>query len=177
MQNMKQCNLTKNGYFKPIIKNYCGDNYNIHYITKQFLINILFSHFSEKKQQKILQKAKKLNIWNIENDIFEPITITFSTCNKECQHYCSDNIYDFGDCYHNQAYFTRTFLKLKLENIPDKLKIKDLTHNFYWITVKVLKSLMDYFVILVSIPQSTIGFTDRTPTHLLPIQYYPLKWK
>lgn len=77
MQNIKQFNLTKDGYFKPIIKKNCGDNY---YITKQFLINILFPHFSEKKQQKILQKAKKLNIWNIENDIFEPITITFSTC-------------------------------------------------------------------------------------------------
>jgi len=173
MQNMKQYNLTKDGYFKPIIKKNCDK----HYITKQFLINILFPHFSEKKQQKILQKAKKLNIWNIENDIFEPITITFSTCNKECKHYCSDHFYDFGDCYYNQVEFTRTFLKLKLENISDDLKRKDLTHNFYWINVKVLKCLMDYFIILVSQPHSTFGFTDRTPIHLLPIQYYPLKWK
>ena len=34
-------------------------------------------------KQKILQKAKKLNVWSVENNIFEPITITFSTCNKK----------------------------------------------------------------------------------------------
>ena len=39
-----------------------------------------------------------------------------------------------------------------------------------------LKSLIDLFVVLISPPHSTIGFTDRTPIHLLPQQYLPLKW-
>jgi len=166
----------KQKYFHPIMKtlDYCGNNNNNHYITKQFLIETLFPYFSTKKQQKILKKAKKLNIWDINNDIFEPITLTYSTCKKECKHYCSEHPYDFGDCYYNKVEFKREFLKLNLQNIPDK--IKDLKYDFYWINIKSLKSLIDLFIILISQPHSTIGFTDRTPIHLLPSQYFPLKW-
>ena len=48
------------------------------------------------------------------------------------------------------------------------MKIKYGKDDFYWINVQVLSSLIDLFVILISQPHSTIGFTDRTPTHLLP---------
>jgi hypothetical protein len=161
-------NLTKEYYFKP-------NNYN-NYITKQFLIDILFDNLSISKRQKILQKAKKLNIWSINNDIFEPITLTFSTCKKECLHYYSNHRYDFGDCYYNKVEFKREFLKLNLQNIPDIMKIKDIKDDFYWINKKVLKSLIDLFIILISHPHSTIGFTDRTPIHLLQPQYLPLKY-
>ena len=91
-------------------------------------------------------------------------------------HLCSDHLYDFGDCYDNNVVFQRELLKLKLENIPDNMKIKDIKDDFYWINIKVLKSLIDLFVVLISPPYSTIGFTDRTPIHLLPQQYLPLKW-
>jgi len=56
------------------------------------------------------------------------------------------------------------------------MKIKDITDVFYWINISVLKSLIDLFIILISQPHSTIGFTDRTPLHLLQPQYLPLKW-
>ena len=168
-------NLTKECYFKPIkIPTYYKNTF---YITKQFLIEILFNSTSTKKQQKILKKAKQLNIWNICNDIFEPITYTSSTCKKGCQHKCivSSYRYDFGECYDNKVLFEKQVLKLKLENIPDKMKIKYGKDDFYWINIKVLKSLIDFFIILISKPHSTIGFTDRTPIHLLPPQYHPLK--
>ena len=163
-------NLSKEGYFKPNMRTLHND----HYITKQFLISILFSNVSVKKQQKILKKAKTLNIWSVNNNIFEPFTLTISTCKKGCQHLCSEHLYDFGDCYNNVV-FQREFLKLKVENIPDNMKIKDIKDDFYWINIKVLKSLIYLFIILISPPHSTIGFTDRTPTHLLPSQYLPLK--
>lgn len=170
-------NSTKKGYFKPNKRTlYYNDLDNNHYITKQFLISILFSNVSVKKQQKILQKAKKLNIWSVNNNIFESFTLTISTCKKGCQHLCSDYLYDFGDCYDNKVVFQRELLKLKVENIPDNMKIKDIKDDFYWINIKVLKSLIDLFVVLISPPHSTIGFTDRTPIHLLPQQYLPLKW-
>ena len=170
-------NSTKKGYFKPNKRTlYYNDLDNNHYMTKQFLISILFSNVSAKKQQKILQKAKKLNIWSVNNNIFEPFTLTISTCKKRCQHLCSDHLYDFGDCYDNNVVFQRELLKLKVENIPDNMKIKDIKDDFYWINIKVLKSLIDLFVVLISPPHSTIGFTDRTPIHLLPQQYLPLKW-
>ena len=95
-----------------------------------------------------MKKAKKINIWNIDNDIFEPITLTYSTCKKECSHYCSEYPYDFGDCYNNQVKFKREFLKLKLQNISDK--IKDVKYDFYWININLLKSLTDLFIVLVS---------------------------
>ena len=169
-------NLIKKNYIRPIMKtlNYSSNNDDNHYITKQFLIETLFPNLSTKKQQKILEKAKKLNIWNIDNDIFKPITLTYFTCKKECKHYCSEYSYDFGDCHYNQVEFKREFLKLKLQNIPDK--IKDPKYNFYWINIKALKLLIDLFVIIISQPHSTIGFTDRTPTHLLPSHYFPLNW-
>ena len=169
-------NLIKKNYFRPIMKtlDYCNNNDNNHYITKQFLIETLFSDLSTERQQKILNKAKKINIWDVDNDIFEPITLTYSTCKKGCTHYCSENLYDFGDCYCNRVEFKREFLKLKLQNIPDK--IKDVKYDFYWINVRTLKLLIDLFIILISQPHSTIGFTDRTPIHLLPSQYFPLKW-
>lgn len=190
-------NITQNnhnGYFIPIIKTSYHNGIEInHYITKEFFISILFGDLSSKKQQKILRKAKQLNIWSVHNDIFEPITLTISRCKKECKHCCSNDCYDFGDCYHNNIEYKRELLKLNLHNIPDSMKIKNTENNnndktvlqsdaifngnFYWINIKVLKSLIDLFVILISKPHSTIGFTDRTPVYLLPPQYYPLKWK
>ena len=56
------------------------------------------------------------------------------------------------------------------------MKIKYGKDDFYWINIKVLKSLIDLFVVLISPPHKTIGFTDRTPIYLLPLQYLPLKW-
>ena len=47
------------------------DYKNYYVITKQFLIEILFPNLSVKQQQKILQKAKKLNVWKKNNSIFE----------------------------------------------------------------------------------------------------------
>jgi hypothetical protein len=47
-------NLTKEGYFKPNMRTLHDD----HYITKQFLISILFSNVSVKKQQKFYKKQK-----------------------------------------------------------------------------------------------------------------------
>lgn len=168
--------LIEKNYFRPIMKilKYHNNTHDCHYITKQFLIETLFHDLSKKRQQKILKKAKKLNVWNIDNDIFEPIITTYCTCRKECQHQLSEYTNDFSDCYYNNVEFKREFIKLKLQNIHDK--IKDEKYNFYWINQKVLTSLIDIFIIVISRPHSTIGFTDRTPIHLLPSQYFPLKW-
>ena len=38
-----------------------------------------------------------------------------------------------------------------------------------------IKLLYDLFIILISPPHSTIGFTDRTPIYLLPSQYFTVK--
>jgi hypothetical protein len=164
-------------YFRPIMKTlgkyYSVDINNSHHITKQFLISTLFSDYSTKRRQKILKKAKQLNIWNIENNIFEPVTYDFSTCNKDCTHYFSEAEHTY-ECYDNyRIYFKREFLKLKLQNISDK--IKDVKYKFYWINISVLKSLYNLFIILISPPHSTIGFIDKTPIYLLPSQYFTVK--
>lgn len=101
----------------------------------------------------------------MSNDIFEPITLTFSTCKKSCQHICGVQPYDLGDCYYNNIKFNRELLKLKLQNIPDKMKIKDTKYDYYWINKKILISLIDIFVILIT--RLETHYTDRTPVYLL----------
>jgi len=156
--------LIKRGYFRPKLYKLNLDGTNEYCISKQYLINILFPNISVKKQQKILYRAKKLNIWNVYNDIFEPITITYTTCRKGCEHNFIDGYLGKNDCYDNMVEYKREYLRLKLENISDNDKIKDM--NYYWINIKVLRSLIDYFVILYT--NMTNCFTDRTPIHLIP---------
>lgn len=55
--------------------------------------------------------------------------------------------YEYGSCYENQVEFTREYLKLKLQNIPDEMKTKDLKYGFYWINVSVLLTLVDLFIL------------------------------
>ena len=160
-QDLINQDLTKRGYFRPKLYKVNSHKTIEYCISKHFLINILFPNISKKKQQKILKKAKGLDIWNVPNDIFEPIRITFTTCRKGCEHKFDGYNYD---CYDFKIEYTREYLRLKLENISGKDKILDT--NYYWINLKVLKSLADYFVILVS--NSTDCFTDRTPVHLIP---------
>jgi len=43
--------------------------------------------------------------------------------------------------------FTHEYLKLKIQNIPDEMKTKDLKYGFYWINVSVLLTLVDLFIL------------------------------
>lgn len=140
--------LIKKDYFRPIMKTlyYANNNEDRHFITKRFLVDTLFCDLSEKKRQRILERAKKRNLWNIHNDIFEPITQVDETCREGCDHYCNEeDPYDYGSCYENKVEFTREYLKLKLQNIPNEMKTKDLKYGFYWINVSVLLPLIDLF--------------------------------
>jgi hypothetical protein len=128
----------KNGYFKPVRH---GNNFCI---TKQFIIETMFPNLSKKRQQKILKKAKKMNIWKIENNIFEPFTIICHTCRKGCQHRYSNYAYDVGECYDNQVYYKRELLKLKMQNILDEQKDK----GGNWINTSVIRLVVDLFAIL-----------------------------
>lgn len=123
----------KSGFFRlKYYLLYNGDQSKDYYVmTKQFLIKILFPNLSVKKQQKMLHKAKKLNVWNKNNSIFELVTLTFSKCKNGCLHYCSNNFYDVGDCYFNEIKYTQ-----------ELLKIEDNNKNYY-ISLQVLLPLID----------------------------------
>ena len=59
-------------------------------------MDILFPDLSARRKQKLLKKAKQLDIWNIQNNIFKPIILNYFICRKGCKHYCSEHINDFG---------------------------------------------------------------------------------
>lgn len=104
------------------------------YITKLSLINVIFPNTTTQKKQKILRRAKKINIWNTQNDLFELEKCNFHTCDKGCPH-------EYGHC--DSIGYGQEVLILKLENISDEMKVKDF--NCYWINSKVFKPLIDLF--------------------------------
>ena len=136
-KNQFRENLIKQGYFKP--KHF--GNPSIFYITKYFLIKILFPNLTIKKHQKILSQAKKRNTWNMQNNLFRlKKNVIFYTCKKGCTHE-----FGFGYCQ-NQMYF-QDVLVLEIDNIHDQFKIKDPdpTNNFYWIKPETFISLFYLF--------------------------------
>lgn len=128
----------ENQYFIPKIL------WQNHYITKQFLISVLFPDASAKKQQKILKKTKELRIWNTDNDIFELVVLKCSTCRNNYHHDHSNFFYDMGDCYDNKVEYTRELLKIKLQNISDDQKTEN-AYFHYHINLSVLTGLRHMF--------------------------------
>lgn len=158
----KQWSITETGYFTPKRIYYNGSYEYV--VTKQFIVNILFPKFSSKRQQKILQKAKKLNVWSKNNNVFTPITQRHITCRRGCKHlllnYLSIDGNYWYQCYDNQVEYTREYLKLKLNNIPDDDKIKN-TNDNYSVNLKIIVSLTDIFTILMCASSNDVNFMGK----------------
>jgi hypothetical protein len=135
--------IDNNGYFTPM-RIYLRHGYE-YVITKQFAISVLFPHLSAKKQQKILKRAKTMGVWNKPNDIFEPVTVPYTTCKKGCEHKFDDDYYGKNECYDNKVEYTREFLKIKLNDIPEDQKIKD-TNGSYSVSIKVITSSLGHYI-------------------------------
>lgn len=129
MNELEKCDLVDQGFIKPAL--YYSDKY---YVTKQFVINVLFFNVSIQIQQKILKRVKKINLWN--NDIFEPFKGEFYTCDKNCTH-------EYGYC--NSINYTQEVLRIKIENIPNDMKIKDIDNDCYWINLNAFTPLIELF--------------------------------
>jgi len=118
----KQWSITKTGYFTPKRIYYNGSYEYV--VTKQFIVNILFPKFSPKRQQKILKRAKKLNIWTKNNNAFESIiTQQYVTCKRGCKHLILNYWYE---CYDNQVEYTREYLKLNNISNNNIISIQDI---------------------------------------------------
>ena len=76
-------------------------------------------------------------MWNKQNNLFELLKkYNFYTCKKDCSH-------KYGDC--NSIMYEKDILVLKINNIPNEMKIKDIDNNSYWINKEAFKPLISLF--------------------------------